>query len=237
VAVVGHYRDVMETAPDELCGGIVFKTAGDGDDVPADLRNRPVVVVVACHAGPLDEGETVLERLRSFGAPRAGSVRPMPYVDVQRLFDAFDPAGGCHYWNADFLTELPDDAIATLTDQATRPVSSRSTVLLAPGGGAVNRVARNATARGDRSAAWTVHYGSTWSDPAESPGNVAHTRAMSAAMTPWATGRVSVDYLGDDSLSRVASAYGPEQYARLAALKKTWDPDNILHHTPNIPPA
>jgi FAD/FMN-containing dehydrogenase len=60
---------------------------------------------------------------------------------------------------------------------------------------------------------------------------------MSAAMTPWDTGRVSVDYLGDDSLSRVASAYGPEQYARLAALKKTWDPDNILHHTPNIPPA
>jgi hypothetical protein len=221
-AVVREYRDVMETAPDALCGGIVFMTAGDTDDVPAGLRGRPVVVLVVCYAGPLDDGETAVERLRSFGPPAADAVRPMSYVQVQQRFDALDPAGGCHYWSADFLTELPDDAIVTLTDQATRPVSPRSTVMLAPGGGAVSRVSRSATALGDRSVAWTVHYASTWTDPAESPGNVAHTRAMSAAMTPWATGRASVDYLGDGSHGSVASAYGPEQYA---------------HHTPNIPPA
>jgi hypothetical protein len=236
-SVVRHFRHVVEAAPDELCGGIVFTTAGDADDVPTDLRGRLVVVVVLCHAGLLEDGERVLEPLRSFGPPHADSVRAMPYVEVQRLFDGFDRAGGCHYWNADFLTELSDEAIAALTHQATRPVSPRSTVLLAPGGGAVTRVARNATPLGDRSAAWTVHYLSTWTDPAESPGNIAHTRAMSAAMTPWATGRVSVDYLGDDSHARVAAAYGPAQYARLAALKKTWDPDNVLHHAPNIPPA
>jgi FAD/FMN-containing dehydrogenase len=164
-------------------------------------------------------------------------VRPRPYLDVQRLFDASDPIGRCHFWSADYLTELPDDAVAKLTGYATRPVSPRSTVLLAPGGGAFGRVPRSATALGDRSAAWTVHYLSTWNEPAESPANVAHTRAMSAAMTPWATGRAHVDYLGDESHGRVASAYGPEQYARLAALKKTWDPHNVLHHNPNIPPA
>ena len=236
-AVVRHYRDVMDQAPDELCGGVVFMTAGDSDRMQGDLRGRPVVAVVVCHVGAHGDAEAALEPLRSFGPPAADSVRPMRYVEMQRLFDAFDPAGACHYWSADFLTELPDGAITALTDQATRPISPRSTVLLAPGGGAVSRVARSATALGDRSAAWTVHYVSTWSDPAESPGNIAHGRAMSAAMTPWATGRANVDYLGDESHGRVASAYGPEQYARLAALKKTWDPDNVLHHTPNIPPA
>ena len=236
-AVVSHYRDVMASAPDELCGGVLFTTATTRGGVPAHLPGRPIVTVVACYAGAVDDGVAVLEELRAFGPPIVDTVRPTHYVDVQRLCDGFDSVPGCHFWSADYLTELPDAAITTLAAHATSPVSPRSAVLLAPGGGAVGRVPRSATAFGDRSAAWTVHYLSTWTLPAESPGNVAHTRAMSAAMTPWATGRASVDYLGDESHGRVAAAYGPEQYARLAALKKTWDPDNVLRHTPNIPPA
>jgi FAD/FMN-containing dehydrogenase len=236
-SVVSAYRDVMEAAPDELCGGVVLTTAGRGDDVPAVLVGRPVVTVVVCHVGSGGDGDAAILPLRGLGGAAVDTLRPRPYLDVQRLFDASDPAGGCHFWSADYLTELPDDAIATLAGFATRPVSPRSTVLLAPGGGASGRVPRTSTALGDRSAAWTVHYLSTWNERDESPANVTHTRAMSAAMTPWATGRAHVDYLGDESHGRVASAYGPEQYARLAALKKTWDPHNAFHHNPNIPPA
>jgi hypothetical protein len=177
-----------------------------------------------------------LRPLREFATPIVGTVAPVPYVDVQRWFDRFDPAGACHHWSGDFLADLPDEAVDSLTAHATAPVSPRSTVLLAPGGGAAARVDQRATAMGDRSAPWNLHYISMWSDPADTAVNVAHARSMSAAMAPWTTGRAYLNYLGDEG-GRAASAYGPEQYARLAALKRTWDPDNVFRHNPNIPPA
>ena len=149
-----------------------------------------------------------------------------------------DSAPGRHFWSADYLTELPDAAITTLAAHRREP----GLVALDRPAGSRRRCRRPRSADCDRPRATdrqpgpctTCRRGPT--RPSR-PATSAHTRAMSAAMTPWATGRAHVDYLGDESHGRVASAYGPEQYARLAALKKTWDPDNVLHHTPNIPPA
>jgi hypothetical protein len=164
-------------------------------------------------------------------------VQAMPYVAVQQLLDAPNPKGLQNYWTADFFAELPDDAVDTLVDRATKPVSPMTQIILVPGGGAVARVPEDATAFGQRTAPWNIHFLSMWPDPADTETNIAYTRDLASAMKPWTTGRAYLNFIGDEGAGRVEAAFGPEKFARLQALKRKWDPENLFRHNQNIPPA
>jgi FAD/FMN-containing dehydrogenase len=235
--LVRHWRDFMATAPDEVGSALAFMTAPPADIVPEPVRGQPVVGMVLCYAGPVEEGIEVLRPLREFGPPGVDMVQPMPYVALQRLIDDGNPSGMQNYWCADFLTELPDEAVDVYVSHATQPVSPVSTMLIIPGGGAIARVPDNATAFGQRTAPWNIHLLSMWPDPADNARNIEYTRTFSAAMKPWTTGRAYLNFIGDEGGDRVAAAFGPERYAQLRALKKQWDPDNVFRHNQNIPPA
>jgi FAD/FMN-containing dehydrogenase len=75
-----------------------------------------------------------------------------------------------------------------------------------------------------------------WGDPADDEVNIAHTRELADAMHPWANGKVYLNFIGDEGRERVESAYGPETYARLRQVKRTWDPENVFRHNQNIEP-
>ena len=235
--VVRFYREFMAGAPDEVGGALAFITAPPAPFVPEPVRGQPVVGAIVTYAGPIEEGEEALRPLREFGPPGIDLVQPMPYVAVQRLIDEANPKGMQHYWSADFLAGLPDEAVDVFVEHANRPVSPLSQMLLVPGGGAIARVADDATAFGQRDAPWNVHFLSMWPDPADSERNIAYNRAIAAAMQPWTTGRAYLNFIGDEGLGRVEAAYGPERYARLQALKAKWDPSNLFRHNQNIPPA
>jgi FAD/FMN-containing dehydrogenase len=240
-AFMGHdllrfYRDFMEGAPDEVCGGLAFVTAPSEEFVPEPVRGQPVIGVVCAYAGPMEDAEEAFRPLREFGPPGIDLTGPIPYVALQQLLDAANPHGMQNYWTADFLSELPDEAIDVLVELATQPVSPLSDVIVVPGGGAVARVDDAQTAFGQRNAPWNVHYLSMWENPADTVLNIAHTRKLAAAMKPWTTGRVYLNYIGDEGVGRVEAAFGPEKYARLQALKAKWDPTNLFHHNQNIEP-
>jgi FAD/FMN-containing dehydrogenase len=124
-----------------------------------------------------------------------------------------------------------------LVRHGTAPVSPLSQVIVVPGGGALSRVPEDATAFGQRTAPWNIHYLSMWGDPAATAENVAYTRQFADAMKPWSTGRVYLNFIGEEGVGRVEAAFGPEKYARLQALKKQWDPHNVFRHNQNITPA
>jgi FAD/FMN-containing dehydrogenase len=142
-----------------------------------------------------------------------------------------------NYWSADFLAEVPDEAVDVLVEHATKPVSPLSQIILVPMGGAIARVEEDASAFGQRDARWNIHYLSIWPDPADTEKNIAHTRAVATAMKPWTTGRAYLNFIGDEGAGRVEAAFGPETYSRLQALKDEWDPQNLFRHNQNIPPT
>jgi FAD/FMN-containing dehydrogenase len=215
--LVRFWRGFMTEAPDEVGSGIAFITAPPLPFVPEALRGQPVVGVVVCYAGDPAQGAEVLAPLLEYGPPAVNLVEPMPYVD--------------------FLTWLTDEAVDTLVSHATVPRSPMSQVLLVAGGGAIARVPEDATAFGQRTAPFNVHYLSIWADPADDDVNIRHTRTMAEAMRPWTTGRVYLNYIGEEGPGRVEAAYGPEKYARLRQIKRIWDPDNVFRHNQNIVPA
>jgi FAD/FMN-containing dehydrogenase len=235
--LVRAYRDFMEAAPDLVGTGLSFITVPPLDEIPAELVGQPAIGIVCCCTGPLEEATEALRPLREAVTPALDLVEPMPYVAVQQLLDPANQHGRLNYWSADILDHLPDEAIDVLVVHGTAAPSPLSTVILVPGGGAVARVDDEATAFGSRRAPWNVHFLTMWADPADTDVNVAYTKTMSAAMKPWATGAVYLNYIGDEGPARIRSAYSAATYERLRAIKAVWDPDNMFRHNQNIPPS
>ena len=235
--LVRLWRDFMLDAPDELGSGVAFITAPPLDFVPEPVRGQPVVGVIVCYNGDPEAGRDALAPLLRFGPPAVDLVQPMPYVAVQQLIDRANPTGLRNHWTADFLHSLPDEAVDVLVSHATRSVSPFTQVLLAAAGGAIARVPEDATSVGERTAPWSVHYLSMWEDPSADDANVAYTREIASAMKPWATGRVYLNFIGDEGQGRVVTAYGRDNYARLQRLKRTWDPRNVFRSNQNIKPG
>jgi FAD/FMN-containing dehydrogenase len=231
------YRDFMQQAPDEIGSGLAFVCAPPLDFVPEPVRGQPVVLVLACYTGSIEDGERALAPLREFGPPALDMVEPVPYVALQQMLNDPNPHGMQNYWSADFYTELPDDALDVLVAHATKPVSPMTQIIVVPGGGAIARVADDAMAFGHRHERWNIHYLSMWPDPADTAKNIEYTRAISGAMKPWASGAVYLNFIGDEGAERVHAAFGAEKYARLQRLKDEWDPNNVFRHNQNIPPS
>src|SRR6476620_9918716 len=235
--LVPFFRDFMDNAPDEVGGALAFICAPPEEFVPEPVRGQPVIGVVLLYAGPVEEGEEAIRPLREFGPPAIDLVGPMPYVAVQQLLDAPNPKGMRNYWTADFYDAMPDDAVATLIAKASHPVSPLSQILFVPGGGAIARVDEEATAFGQRRAPWNIHFLSMWPDPADDEKNIAYTRDLAQSMKPWASGRVYLNFIGDEGQSRIEAAFGPDKFKRLQVLKDEWDPTNVFCHNQNIPPT
>ncbi len=236
--VLRHWRDFMADAPREVGSGVALITAPPEEFVPPEARGMPAVGVIMVYAGDPDEGQRVLEPLTSFGPPVVNLVQPMPYVAFQQLLDPPNVKGMHNYWSGDFLTGFPDEAIDVYLEHAQPPVSPLTQIIIVAGGGAIADVPEDAMAFGNRAAPWNLHYLSMWPpDHGQDQVNIDFTRALATAMKPWTTGQVYLNFIGDEGQARVETAYGPEKYARLREIKKTWDPDNVFRHNQNIPPA
>ena len=193
------------------------------------------MIVSIIYVGDPAEGAEVIAPLRAFGPPVADLVHPMSYVEVQQ--GAPNPWGQQQYSTADFMREMPDEAIEVFAAHALNPVSPETSIILIPGGGAPSRVDEEATAFGARTAPFNIHYLAAWADPADNTANIAKVRAIAASMKPWTNGRVYLNYLSADDQGRVEGSFGSKKLARLQALKAKWDPENLFRHNANIRPA
>jgi hypothetical protein len=220
------YHKFASACPDELSTAASLIRDGDG---------HPVLTIAVCYCGPLAEGERVLRPLRSFPAAQ-DRVGPMDYCAFQSGSDAGYPSGRQHYWKAGFLREMPDAAIDVLLGFIAEMPSPHSGVGLQQMCGAASRVDPAATAFAHRARQYDLNILSQWTDPVDTPRNVAWTRAFFAAMEPFLERAVYANNLGDEGDDRVRAAYGAN-YDRLAALKAAYDPANLFRLNQNLKPA
>jgi hypothetical protein len=136
-----------------------------------------------------------------------------------------------------FLPAFPDGALATVMDHMRARPSAASEFDLHHMAGAVHRVGEMDTAFSNRSATFTYNIVAKWDDPADDDANQDWARSLAAALEPYGEGRAFVSFLSDVSDARsVEATYGADRYARLVALKRRYDPENVFRLNQNIRP-
>jgi FAD/FMN-containing dehydrogenase len=227
--VLRFYRAFTKTTPDALTVFAAMMCTPDA---------VPVVAMALCYNGPAEEGERVIKPIRDFAKPIAGEVGPMPYTALQSMLDGGFPSGLQVHWRSEFLTSIPDALVDAAVSAFERVPSPLSAILIEQFGGAVTRVPRDATAFDNRDADYNLVIVSRWTDPGDAEKNVAWARATSDAAKPFTNGRVYVNYIGiGEAPDRVRAAFGADKFARLASIKRQYDPTNVFHANQNIPPG
>jgi FAD/FMN-containing dehydrogenase len=237
-AVMRAYREFLPDAPEELGAFVGLKTVPSMDPFPREHWGKRACAVISSYAGAVAEGEKEIGRLLgSVPAPLFNWMAAMPFTAMQALFDPFFPKGLQWYWKGDYVRSLPDEAIDTHIAQAAQAPSEICLMHLYPIDGAVRRVAKDATAWGARDATWSMVIAAIDPDPAKADALKRWGRAYWKAVHPFNMEGAYVNFMMDDEAAgRVQATYG-DNYARLAAIKAKYDPDNAFRVNQNIAPA
>ena len=233
--VLRFYRDWITDVPDELTTVVVHRRMPPLPIVPADLHGKPVVAVICCYAGPVEEGERVVRPMKEFGSPILDLCVPKPFLVHQSMFDPSFPPGWWYYFRSCDLAELSDDVIDIVADRATRMTSPLTAFPIFQLGGAISRVGEDETAAGGRSAGHTLNINATTATSEGFDEEREWSRAFWSALQPYHTS-VYVNFLMDEGEERIREAYGANKYDRLKSLKQKYDPDNFFRLNQNIPP-
>ena len=236
-AVMSFFRDFIAAAPEQLGCFFAWQIAPPLPFIPQSRHGDLFCALVSCWSGPLDEAEGVLKPLREVAQVQAEWIEPMPYPKLNCAFDGLVPKGLQHYWKADFVAELTDEAIAEHVAHGKMTPVVNSTMHLYPIDGAVHRVGADETAFAHRDMKFAAVIAGMWPDPADNATNTQWVKDYYAAIHPFSGNEGGyINFMADDDAGRVEANYG-HHYRRLAEIKTTYDPGNLFHLNQNILPV
>ena len=232
--VTRAFRDVIESGPDELSGGVLYLTAPEEQFVPEHLVGKLACLTVLTYAGPEAAGREAMRPMLELGH-EGEMVMEMPYAELQCLLD--DPPGYRVYWSAENLSSLPRRGGRPLL----RPGHRHDRPLA---------LAAGALRPGRRDGPWqpgppgAVAYGALGRPPLRpvgGPGATTRTvkqwaRDACADVQPWAMDAVYLNFLTEPEPDRMVAALGAANYGRLTEVKRRYDPENVFHLNHNIAP-
>jgi FAD/FMN-containing dehydrogenase len=233
--ILRFYREFIADAPEALGMFPGFQIAPPLPFIPEARHGDTFVVIVACWAGPLDQGESALKPLHEVAPVVAEFVAAMPYPMLNSMFDALYPPGLQHYWKANFVTELTDAAIEAHLQHGPRVPAVNSTMHIYPINGACHRVASDATAFAYRDANFATVIAGMWPDPTQNTANIKWVRDYYDATAPLSEEGGYINFMADDDQGRIRANYRGN-YERLVDVKRKYDPDNLFHLNQNIKP-
>jgi FAD/FMN-containing dehydrogenase len=234
--VLSVYRDFMPSAPRELSGFFAFHTVPPAPPFPEEIHMRKVCGVVWCFVGSEEDAASAMAPLLdNVPEPLMHGVAPMQHPELQSAFDGLYPPGDQWYWRADFVKQVPDEAVALHAEWGARMPTLKSTMHLYPIDGAAHDVASGDTAWSYRDANWGAVYAGVDPDPS----NLDAIRGWSIdyfeALHPHSAGGAYVNMMMDEGQERVKASYR-DNYDRLARVKGVYDPDNLFRINQNIEP-
>jgi FAD/FMN-containing dehydrogenase len=234
--LLAGYRQVASEAPDELTIWAVLRQAPPLPFLPAEVHGKEILVFAVCYVGDEAHGNRALEPLRALGSPIADVIGMQPYAAWQTAFDPLLAPGASNYWKSHNFVDLDDGLLDQLLRYATSLPTPECEIFIGQLGGATNRVAVDATAYPHRDANYVMNVHTRWREQTDEQRSIGWARKFFAETAPYATGGVYVNFMPDDETDRVSSAYGAN-FARLAALKAKYDPDNLFRLNQNVRPS
>ncbi|HSB51663.1 MAG TPA: BBE domain-containing protein, partial [Dissulfurispiraceae bacterium] len=192
---------------------------------------------ITCYTGPMEKAEEAVRPIRQeLPRPILDWMGPLPFPALQRLFDPLHPKGLQWYWKGDFVRELTDEAIDVHLEHARKAPSELSIMHMYPIDGAVHAVGRNETAWSCRDATWSMGIDGIDPDPAKAGAIKAWAREYWEAVHPYNLGGGYVNFMMEEGEDRIRATYG-DNYDRLVAIKKKYDPTNFFRVNQNIKPV
>lgn len=224
---LAFYRDFMQQAPDEVACYALALRIPPIEAFPAEHHGEVAIALVGMYSGSVEDGQDALAPLTEVDDAIVAFVAPMEYAVLQSSFDTAAPDGGRFYYKTGFMSGLTDDAIEAVVGQLDPFPGDYTMFGIEPLGGAVNRVARDATAFPHRDTAFSVSVWPGWSDPADDDEMIAWGRDAYAAIAPFHDGGLYANYLDRDDADQLDAAFRGN-HDRLLAVKRTWDPDDVF---------
>jgi FAD/FMN-containing dehydrogenase len=234
--VLEAYRDFILSAPRELNGFFAFTSVPPAPPFPEELHLRKVCGIVWCYVGsPEDAAAAMAPLLDALPEPLLHGPQEMPLPALQSAFDPVYPAGDQWYWRADFVKEIPDEAVQIHAKFGAEMPTWKSTMHLYPIDGAAHDVGPTDTPWAYRDANWGSVFAGVDPDPANADAIRNWCVDYFEALHPYSAGGAYVNMMMDEGQERVRASYG-DNYARLTQIKAKYDPDNLFRVNQNIQP-
>jgi FAD/FMN-containing dehydrogenase len=236
-AVLDLYRRVAESAPPELTTVVLMRNAPPAPWLPQTAHGTPIILVVVCHSGSLEQAKADLAPIKAHGEPLADLIQVKEYVAQQTLLDATQPKGMHYYWKSEFVAGLSDDLLDTYKAQFVGSTAPANQIVLFHLAGALNDHPEDDGAMGNREAAFACVIQSMYrEDDANGDANREWVRTAWQALKPYSTGGNYMNFQTEDEAdARTVESYR-NNYKRLETIKATYDPTNLFRVNRNIRP-
>ena len=211
-------------------------------------HGKLVIFGLMCFAGDAAAGEAAfrpfreLSKLAGLEQPIADLVRPMTYPE---MFPDEMGGDGEEYHplavSKNLLIDRVDRPTAELImDRLEKSDAAMRVAQIRVMGGAMARVPWDATAFAHRNFKVLINVAAFYTDEADRVEKQAWMEELSAAILA-SSGATStcayVNFVNDEGPERVHDIYPDETYARLAEIKRRYDPGNLFRLNQNVPPA
>ena len=234
--VLRWYREFLPNAPEDVYGFFALMSVPPAPPFPEEIHGRKMCGVVWCHTGGPERMEDAIASVAEPGPPAFHFTAPMPYPQLQSMFDGLIPKGLQWYWRGDFFDRISDEAIDVHAEFGAAMPTHLSMMHLYPVDGAAHRVGKDDTAWGYRDAMWSGVFGGIDPDPANAGIIRDWCVAYWEALHPYSMGGAYVNFMMEEGQERVRATYR-DHYDRLAEVKGRYDPGNLFHANQNIRPA
>jgi hypothetical protein len=215
------------SAPDDLYVDCYLSSTMTGEGSGAGLH--------VCYSGPAAKADEVLAPVRALGKPVFENIRAQDYVAIQRSWDRTDPRNEGQYLKGGFINDFPAELVSRLIDGFDSDSGRNTMVYFQHSGGAINRVAADATAFAHRKSQANMFTVSSWPIDADGSAHIAYTRDFWSSVEKftdgWYTNEVS------NEPQQVVNANYQGNYKRLLAVKREYDAGNLFRLNANIDPT
>lgn len=236
--IMQKFRDFLGRAPEDLGIFLGLKSVPSTAPFPSEHWGKRMCLLMCCFNGSEAEGKKALAPLLGeLPTPWFNWTSSMPFPALQSMFDGLLPKGYQWYWRGDFVKTLSDAAIEAHLAQAEQTPSELSLMHLYPIDGAVHRVGREDTAWNCRDATFSMVIAGIDPKQEKAAAITQWTKAYWEAVHSFNLGGAYPNFMMDDEgEARIKASFG-DNYGRLAAIKKKYDPNNLFRVNQNIKPA